>query len=375
MRATSASSALGLVVALACSACGSAPMHVAALDELERVRATPLAQAGAEVAPEAFARAEQQRSFALAAYKAGDGTLAGIHADHAIAAYQHALVVVRLARAATEEADAQKALDAAATQLAALDGSRVDLDRDAAELEQRVQLARQRLLPAQSAQASGAREEGRLVVARAMIVEARLLCGAARLVSTDAPGLVEADAARAKLDALDSSSSPDRRVHPVPIDDAARARAGCLDALTRARRGRGDEGRADSLLSELSATGAWDPSRDERGVVVTLRGLFQGKELGDGWAAKLQELGRVAASHPTFGIQVVVHDADAPAKKDETDARRAEAAVKALVAGGAALERVDTELAGARAPVADPADRKLRARNDRLEIVFVPTAQ
>ena len=108
-------------------------------------------------------------------------------------------------------------------------------------------------------------------------------------------------------------------------------------SLTRARRAAGPTTRRrDALLSELSASGGWDPARDERGVVVTLRGAFQGTKLTDDGEAKLESLGRVAAAHPGFGVQVVVHDAQPPAAKDESDARRADATVKALVTGGAA---------------------------------------
>jgi flagellar motor protein MotB len=365
-----------ILFAVTLAGCAAGPMRVAAIDELERVRAAPIATESATVAPEAFARAEAERALALQAHAAGDDTLAMILADHAIAAYQHALVVVRLAKATTERADAQKSLDDASTQVHELEAQRVDLDRQATELEQRVQIARQRILPAESAQASGSREAARLVAARSMAVEARMLCGAARLVSPEAPGLTEAEADRVKVD-----GALEKAAHPVPIDDAARARVECLDALTRARRahvdapGAGDvhdEGHADLLLAELSATGKWDPSRDERGVVVTLRDVFRGKELASGVAEKLQELGRVAAAHPDFAVQVVVHDAEPPAAKDDGDSKRAEAATKALVDGGAAAARIDTELAGARAPVVDPADRKLRPRNERVEIVFVP---
>src|SRR6185312_4482831 len=132
-----------------------------------------------------------------------------------------------------------------------------------------------------------------------------------------------------------------------------------------------DDGRADTLLTELSATGGWDPTRDERGVVVTLRGAFRGDALTDDGATRLANLGRVAAAHPGFAVQVVVHDAVQPSEKDETDAHRADAAVKALVAAGTPAAHVKSELAGARAPTADPADAKVRGRNERLDVVFV----
>jgi hypothetical protein len=136
-----------------------------------------------------------------------------------------------------------------------------------------------------------------------------------------------------------------------------------------------DAGAADTLLSELSAAGSWAPSRDERGVVVTLHEAFHGDGLTDEGGARLKDLGRVAAAHPSFGIEVVVHDAQPRTAKDQTDAHRADAAVQALVAGGAAATKVKSELAGTLEPLVDPSDAKGRARNERLEVTFVASGR
>jgi hypothetical protein len=362
---------LALAAAIAAStACGSAPLRVAAVDDMERVRATEGAREGAARAPEAFAHAEQERDIARRAQASGDYVGAGLHAERATAAYQHALVIARLARATTELADAQKSLDDGAAQHQAIEVSRAKLDAEATELEQRARLARERLLPAVSAAAAADRESARAVAARSIALEARLLCSAARLVAPEAPGLSAVEDAVAKLEVR-----VDKGAHPAPIDDASRARAQCLDALTRGRRAQGgDEGRSDVLLAELSAAG-WDPSRDERGILVTLRGTYRGIELTDAAMAKVKDLGRVAAAHPTFGVQVVLHDAQPPAPKDEGDARRADATAKALVSGGASATRIRSELAGARLPVVDPGDAKTRARNERVDVVFVPAGR
>jgi flagellar motor protein MotB len=121
----------------------------------------------------------------------------------------------------------------------------------------------------------------------------------------------------------------------------------------------------------MSAAGGWDPVRDERGVVVTLHDAFHGQDLNAEAGKRLRDLGRVAAAHPGFALQVVVHDAEPPRAKDPTDAHRASAVVDALVAGGATAARVRSELAGDRAPLVDPRDARHRARNERLDIVFV----
>jgi len=157
-------------------------------------------------------------------------------------------------------------------------------------------------------------------------------------------------------------------------------RARCLDVLTRARRAAGDDAdAADALLAELSASGGWAPSRDERGVVVTLHDAFQGAALTSEATGKLKELGRVASAHPGFALQVVVHDAQPPSDQGKTDGKRADAALQALVSSGRgsgpSADKVKTELAGASAPLVDSSDTKARGRNERLEVVFVRTSR
>lgn len=344
-------------------ACGAAPIRVAALDDMERVRGSAGANEAAKLAPEAYAHADQERAYARDAHAASDDVGAKLHAERAIAAYGHAFAVARYALATAELVDAQKALDDATTQEAALEASRLRLEQDAEALAEQVRIARDRLLPAPSAAATPEREAARVVAARSIGMQARLLCAAARLVTPDAHGLADAEGEVAALDVPPPAA---------PIDAAARARARCLDVLTRARRGAGyDAGVPDALLAELSAAGGWDPSSDERGVVVTLRDAFHGAELTDAGAARLADLGRVAASHPLFGLQVVVHDARPHAAGETTDARRADAAVQSLVHAGADPSRVHAELAGALAPVVDPGDAAARGRNERLEVVFV----
>jgi len=364
-------------MAMAGLGCATAPMRVPSLDEVERVRTTEAAQEGAQRAPDVFARAERERGIALAAHASGDDVAAKLHAERAIAAYGHALVVARLAVAIAEQADAQHALDEATTQEQSLEASRANLESEADDLSERARIARERLLPAPSEAALGERATARLAAARSLAVEARLLCGAARLVGADAPGVVSAEGDLAKLD-VDlghGRGSPERGAKgdggsAEPIDEAGAARARCLDVLIRARRAAGQDGRADTLLAELSASGEWSPVRDERGVIVTLRGVFRGVELSDDGQARLKTLGQVAAAHPGFAVQVVLHDSQ-PHVPIDSDTRRADAAVKALVAAGTPAARIKAELAGSLAPVVDPADATFRSRNERVDVVFV----
>ncbi len=374
-----ARTSLVCALALAGAACGATPMHLASLDEVDRTRASAPMREVAERAPEAYARAEQERDFARTAHAARDDVAANLHAERALAAYEHATAVARLATATAELAEAKKALDDTAAQEQVLAGARTKLDLDAEDLERQAQLARDRLLPAQSGVAPADREAARLAAARSIATEARLLCGAAQLAGDGGDALAQARDGLEKVEArLAAKAGPADKSRPAAVDEAATARAQCLDALTRARRAAAasgqlgpTSGRTDALLTELSASGGWDPTRDERGVVVTLRGAFTGADLTDEAKTKLESLGRVASAHAGFGVQVVIHDAVAPSSKDDADAKRADAVVKALVDGGAPAARVKSELAGARAPVVDPQDPRLRARNERVDVVFV----
>jgi flagellar motor protein MotB len=375
MRAArvSALAALTFVALAALPGCGAKPPVSPRFTEMDGVRGTPAAKEAAALAPQAFARAENERLEAHKAEDAKDDVAAAIDADRAIAAYGHAFALARLARAeqALDEAKAQ--LAQASQRARELAASRAQVDAEGEELEKRLTVAREAAPIVPSAGTDAQREAARYVAARGLLTEARLLCGSARLVSDTAPGVAEAEKEVATLDA-----QLDAKPRPVPIDAAARARARCLESLTLARRaapaGADSVIDADALLAELSASGGLAPSRDERGVVVTLRDVFEGTtaNIAAPAQARLAELGRVAAAHPGVGVQVVVHSAAPPAKgAATTQEQRADAVSKALVAAGAPAGRVKSDAAGARNPVVDPNDAPHRARNERVEVVFV----
>jgi hypothetical protein len=354
-----------LALALAFTGCAS---HLAlpALDQVDRMRTSQGVVGSADLAPDLYARGEQARIDAHKAHLAGDDVAAALHAERATAAYAGAVASARTARATLEIASAQAALEDASARLQALVSSRTRLEADLADLEKVQQLDQQRLQTAPSRPTSPEHEAARRVAVAALVMEAHLLCSAARLISEKADGLAAAETAIASFNAPRGDASS----RPAPIDAAGQCRADCLDVLVRARRASGDDiALTDRLFSELSAAGSWSPHLDERGVVVTLRGAYRGVQLTDDAAHRLADLGQVASAHPAFGLQVVVHDATPQAS--EVDTQRAKAAVKALVAAGANASNVAQELAGTRAPVADPTDPRSRARNERLDVVFV----
>ncbi|WP_437591292.1 hypothetical protein [Sorangium sp. So ce1000] len=399
------------VAALLLGACAPIP-RPAVLDELDHVRAGAAAAESKRYAPGAFARAEKLRGEALAAFQGEDRSGAQILGEQAIAAHAYAQALARVARAEAAETEAKAQRSAGEASLAGLEAeqSRVAAEVDALDMRTKVARDAQPVVP--SGKADADREKARLTAARSLALQARLLCGAARLLIAPAPpdsaqpagpspagaqpagpspagaqpGSAElaaqlegATAAIKKLDAELAEAGGSARSIQAPIDQASRARAGCLAALTGARRAATPVTRApgagDALLTELSAAGTWSPVRDDRGIVVTLRGLFAGNALTKTGEARLRDLALVAAAHPSFPVAVVVHtDRDISAKEEPAWTARADAVVRALGpaqgAGNPGSPSIAPFLAGSAAPVVDPRGSE-RARNARVEIVFV----
>jgi flagellar motor protein MotB len=356
---------LGFLFALAVAGCTVPPLPLPVMADVDRARGATMQERA--FAPQAFDEADAEGERARETHAAGDDAAAALHAERAIAAYQRARMVARSARATADLARAEGELASKTAELRSLENARKAAERDGEELAKRLAIAREMHAPAPAGPADAKREVARRQASRTLATQARLLCGAAKLLGAQARDL---DEANRRIDALDKRLEQTRR--PAPIDEAASVRTACLSVLTRTRHAARASASAattatDVLLSELSAAGM-SPSRDERGVVVTLRGAFAGaRALTPAAQTRLEALGRVAAAHADLAVQVVVHDASPQPHGDD----RAKAAAAALVKGGAKPDRVATFMAGTRVPVVDPADARNRARNARLEIVFV----
>ncbi|WP_437836824.1 hypothetical protein [Sorangium sp. So ce1153] len=396
-------------------ACAPIP-RPAVLDELEHVRAGAVAAESKRYAPGAFARAEKLRGEALAALDKKDRSGAQILGEHSIAAHAYAHALSRVARAEAAETEAKAQSSTSEASLAGLEAEQARVAAEVDALDMRIKVARDAQPVVPSGKADADREKARLAAARSLALQARLLCGAARLLiaptepaaaqpagaqpATTQPAgaqptaaqpasadlVAQLDAATAairKLDAELAEIGGSARAIPAPIDQASRARAGCLATLTAARRAATPVTRApgagDALLAELSAAGTWSPVRDDRGIVVTLRGLFAGNALTKAGEARLRDLARVAAAHPSFPVAVVVHtDRDVSSREEPAWSARADAVVRALgpasgaSAAGAspATQPIAPFIAGSAAPVVDPGGTE-RARNARVEVVFV----
>ncbi len=373
---------------LAAAACAPVPRPLV-LGEVDAVRGGAAATEASSLAPGAFAAAEKLRKEANAAFAAGDNAGSQILGEHALAAYAHAQALARIARAEASADAAQASLAASKKDLGSLDADQVRLAAEADALELKVRVARDAQPIEPSGRADPERERARAAAAKSLALQARLLCAAARLLQSGPPApagappgagpvpepkvLDDATAALAKVDA--ELSDPKAAAGPAPIDEATRARAGCLAALTGIRRAAtpvsSAPGAGDALLTELSAMGTLAPSRDDRGVVVAFRGLFDGRgALVPTAAARLAELGKIAAAHPSFPVEIILHaDKPVPAKDEAAQRARGETVARAI-ADTARGARIETIVAGNAAPVVDPAGAD-RARNSRVEIVFV----
>jgi hypothetical protein len=221
------------------------PTRPPVMADASREAESPAAREAALLAPEAHAHAEKLRRDADAAWAAGDLPGAQVLSERALAAYQHALVLARIVRANRAATEATASLAKAQEALAKNEADLARVAAEADDVEMRIRVARDAAPLARSSPADPAREAARLAAARSLATDARLLCVSVRMLTKEPPpALADAEGALAKLDAL--LAKPPR---PAPVDEAARARARCLDLLTRARR---DAIAASSTGSALS---------------------------------------------------------------------------------------------------------------------------
>ncbi|MEI9940533.1 MAG: hypothetical protein WDO69_25240 [Pseudomonadota bacterium] len=351
------------VFSLSVAACTPTP-RPEIMREVDAARASAAVQSAAKSAPQAYADAELRRSQAEQAFVDDNHASAQILSEQALAAYTRATVQARLVRAQAALADEQARLSKATALQTDLDAQQQRFLLEAEALETRLKVSRDAEPLPVNTPASAEREQARLAAVKALLSQAKLLCMAARLLE---PNRESVGPLLGKIEDLNGKL----RTPPSPIDDAVAMRSGCLKELTLARRPATQKnpaaGLADALLSELSASSLL-PFRDDRGVVVTLRALFNGKDqLNSEASTQLDTLGKVAKAHPEFPLLAVVHVARGNAST--RDASQAATIADALRKSGA--PHVAAETAGSTLPVLDPARPGASERNARIEVVFI----
>jgi hypothetical protein len=345
-------------------ACAGTP-RPRVLSEVDAARKSPAVKQAEQLAPQAYAHAERLREAADQAHSDEDLPRVQVLSEHALAAYSHAVVLSRLAKAQQRLTEATRQLQEANKDLQQLDAQQQRLAAEAENIELRIKVARDALPVVPSAPSNTEREAARRVASRALGSEAQLLCSAARMLSPEAQGLTEL------LSKLDRFKQRPPQSGAEAIDTARTLRKDCLGVLTKVRRPELQKapaaGVTDALLKELSEAGLL-PFRDDRGVVVTLRGVLKpNNQLAAEAQQTLTALGRVAKAHPSFPLLVVVHTA-----RDQSEAavkQRAQPLADALKGGGAA--QVAIELAGSAQPLIEPKRPGATERNERIEVVYV----
>ncbi len=348
---------------LGAGACAPTP-RPEIMREVESARASAAVQEAAKTAPQAYADAELRRVHAEEAFRNDNVVSAQILSEQALAAYTRATVQARLARARASLPDEQARASKARAQQTELDAQQQRFLLEAETLETRLKVARDAEPLPVSAPASAEREAARAAAVKALLTQAKLLCLSARLLE---PNRESVSPLLAKVSDLSGKLA----APPAPIDDAVAVRSGCLKELTLARRPATQKnpaaGVTDALLAELSASNLL-PFRDDRGVVITMRALFDSRDqLNVVASTELDTLGKVAKAHPQFPLLLVVHGAKGNAST--RDAAQAAAVAEALRKSGA--PNVSAEAAGAALPVLDPARPGASERNARVEVVFV----
>ncbi|MEO8178289.1 MAG: hypothetical protein ABI895_05590 [Deltaproteobacteria bacterium] len=345
------------------------------------MRTSPAAREAEAWAPQAHAHALELEKRAQRALRAGDVASAEILADGALAAHEHAWVLARLARAERRRLAADGELTDQQRALSELQAQEQRLSAEAADLELRARVVKNALPLAVHEAAGPERGEARRKAAASLSTQGRLLCVAARLLG-------EADAVKeplARLDELDRELESGKAAKA--LEAAAELRGLCLRVISEARRRRSRVSPpspntssnaaeaaatppampADLVLAELTAAGQ-SPARDERGVSVVLRGLFAADgSLTDAGRAQLQQLGATAKAHPDFPLLLVGHTASLEAGP----AMDRQLALLGVELASLGVERVSAHDVGPRQPLLPPQLPRARARNQRIELVFV----
>lgn len=356
-------------LALACvvfvAGCAHAPRPLV-LGDVDSVRSSPAARDAAQSAPQAHARAERFRQDAERAYQQGDILGARFLAEQALAAYEHATILARLARAQSRRAEAEQQLQDANQELDRLRGQQRKLETEARDLEMRARVV-QDLEPLRPSEPSSPeRERARRMAARTLAYQARLLCVSAGLLDPSDPGLL---AVRRQLEEFEAAARTDSAARL--IDESRRLRSACLRALGVVRRKAladvPSPTALDSLLTELSTAGHF-AFRDDRGVVVVLRDIAASGVGDPSLQATMSQLAAVAKGHPSFPVLVVVNSPRAEGSPNVGSAIQ-----EALTRGGAPRVTIE-EVRGLQPAIGAHSHRT--GQKIRVEVVFVaPTAR
>jgi hypothetical protein len=349
-----------VTLALSCAS----PARPGILSQLDAIRQTEAVKEAAGYAPQGQAQAELYRETAEKLWKQGKTASSQIAAERALAAYERTRTLARIVRTQSDLATASYQLEESQKVLTQLEAEQKKVAAEHADLEMQFKVERDAEQLASPLPASPAREAARREVARALSGQGRLLCASARLLSAEKEPF---EAKFKGLDTLDADLAKERV--PARIDVATKLREDCLGALVAVRRPKiasNPQGTAgDELFVRLSSAHL-TPSRDDRGIAVTIHDAFTGNELASPAKLTLKLLEPIVKEQSAVPLLVVVHGAHS---NQARDAARGHAAAEALRQMGAS--ELDVRVAGDRLPLLEHNRPGADRRNERLEIVFV----
>lgn len=296
---------LTVCVAVTLGACSHAPRS-AVLDQSKATAESDNLSLARKLAPQAYARAEGIRQNAEQAHSDGRGGLASALAERALVAFRRAALQAQKVETTERIAVANHQSSQREVEIAKLGNLQTAIAAETKRLELRVEVAANSVPRAALGPEGGARGAARAEMARSLAEAARLLCVAARLVApADEQAIVQTKAAEALL-----TEAATLAPH-VALERAMDQRVQCLAVLTKAKRAGAqlapDAG--DELLSSLSPSFAdLRPHRDDRGVVLTATGAWDGKQLTPAGRDIVARVSKLAASRST-PLLVVLHPA------------------------------------------------------------------
>lgn len=286
----------------ATSGCASAP-RPKSLDQSQALSQNPNLHPARELAPQAFAHAEQLRIRAEQTHSDGLVEEADALARQSLVAYERAATMARRLELDQQLRDAEAAAAKGETEVARVAALQARVADETQALERSVELERSTEPRQPIAPESGKRAEARAEAARSVTEAARLLCVAARLI---APQHEPANAALKKAEVL-LTELPKMAAHTA-LERALDTRVECLAALTAARASTSSSAQApDALLSKLSTSMSdLRPHQDDRGIVLTDYGTWEGGQLSPHGADVVGRVSAVAQASD-YPVLVVLH--------------------------------------------------------------------
>lgn len=279
----------------------------AILDQTQTTAQSDGAEVVRRLAPQAFARAESLRLEAEEAHSAGHVELAAVRAERALVAFDRAAVEARKVQALERIANATRQSETQQTEIAKLTALQAEIAAETRRFERWVDIEVNALVRPELTPDNAARTAARARSARAITESARLFCAAARLLAPNDAGTLEAtqktDGLFTNLDTLPAHQA---------LSEAMTQRVRCLSALSKLRRktARSSADPGDELLASLSPSFTdLRPHRDDRGVVLTARGAWDGRQLTSSGRSWVERIGKLAEAR-SLPLLVVLHPAD-----------------------------------------------------------------